>query len=95
MEAWASLSRFYESLTLGGEPLTWGKGPPNLVGPTEMIMMKSGTLKIAKGESVFSYPKLKARIAAKFPGATGTSVTGFPLHDVTFNEEVINNNASH
>lgn len=82
--------------TLGGEPLTWETGPPNLDGPTEMMMMmKSDTLKIAHSESVFSYPKLKARISAKFPGATGTSVTGFPLHDVTFNEEVINNNASH
>lgn len=58
-------------------------------------MMKSVTLKIAKGESVFSYPKLKARISEVFPGATGTSMTGFPLHDVAFNEEVINNNVSH
>lgn len=60
-----------------------------------MIMMKSVTLKIAKGESVFSYPKLKAGMPAKFPGATGTSMTSFPLHDVTFNEEVINNNVPH
>lgn len=66
-----------------------------LVGPTEMIMMKSVTLKLAKGEPVFSYPKLEAGISAKFPGATGTSMTGFPLHDVAFNEEVINSNVSH
>lgn len=60
-----------------------------------MMMMKRGTLKIAKGEPVFSYPKLKARTSAKIPRATEASVTGFPLHDVAFNEEVINNNASH
>lgn len=68
---------------------------PALVGPAEMIMMNSVTLKIAKGESVFSYPKLKAGVSARFPGATGASMTGFPLHDVAFNEEVINNNVSH
>lgn len=59
-----------------------GRDHPTLVGPTEMIMMKSVTLKLAKGEPVFSYPKLEAGISAKFPGATGTSMTGFPLHDV-------------
>lgn len=71
------------------------RDPPTLVGPTQMIVMKSVTLKLAKGEPVFSYPKLKARISAKLPRATATSMTGFPLHGVASNEEVINNNVSH